>query len=200
MNNTILDHADKAVQFAQGLGAQYCDVRAEEQTLKSALIENQSVEYTRESKDVGLGIRLIKNGAWAFCSVTNPESWDHVKGKISETVKNAQHYGENKRNKITLAPNNSEKITIRYPVIDEPELGEIIKLGSECSKIISETPRIIRSTVHPWFMKSSKYFASTEGAKILQNFTDVIMDMSAVAHESGLTQSVNITKGGRGGM
>ncbi len=199
MDSSILDYAEKAVRFAQDLGAQYCDARAEEQTLKSVLIENQSVEHTRESNDVGLGIRLIKNGAWAFCSITNPESWNRVKGKVSETAKNAQHYGEGKQNKISLAPNDSREITVDYPVINDPQLEEITELGLECSKIISGTPRIIRSIVHPWFVKNSKYFASTEGAKILQNFTDVVTDMNAVSHESGLTQSVNITEGGRGG-
>ena len=200
MENSILDYADKTIQFTQDLGVQYCDVRAEDQTLKSVLIENQSVEHTRESNDIGLGIRLIKNGAWAFCSITNPESWEHVKDKISETVKNVQHYGENKQNKIRLAPNNSKKITIDYTVINESELEEITKLGFECSKIISDTPRIIKSIIHSRFMKNSKYFVSTEGAKILQNFTDLVMDMNAISHESGLTQSVNIIEGGRDGI
>lgn len=199
MDNSVLDYADKTIQFAQDLGVQYCDVRAEDQTLKSVLIEDQAVEYTRESNDIGLGVKLIKNGAWAFCSITNPESWEHVKDKISKAVKNAQHYGENKQNKIRLAPSNSDKTAIDYPVISEPELEEIAKLGLECSKTISETPRIIKSIVHPWFVKNSKYFANTEGAEILQNFTDVVMEMNAVSHESGLVQSVNITEGGRGG-
>ena len=200
MENSILDYADKTIQFTQDLGVQYCDVRAEDQTLKSVLIENQSVEHARESNDIGLEIRLIKNRVWAFCSITNPESREHVKDKISETVKNAQHYGENKQDKIRLAPNNSKKITIDYTVINESELEEITKLGFECSKIISDTPRIIKSIIHSRFMKNSKYFVSTEGAKILQNFTDLVMDMNAISHESGLTQSVNIIEGGRDGI
>ncbi|MGD8708474.1 MAG: TldD/PmbA family protein, partial [Nitrosopumilaceae archaeon] len=47
---------------------------------------------------------------------------------------------------------------------------------------------------------NSKYFVNSEGAEILQNFSDVVADMAAIAHQSGLTQSVNITEGGRGGM
>ena len=63
-----------------------------------------------------------------------------------------------------------------------------------------EKPRIIKSTVNPWYTINSKYFVSTEGSEILQNFTDVVIDMSATAHENGLTQSINITEGGRGGI
>lgn len=200
MDNSILDYADRAIRFSQDLGVRYCDVRAQEQSLKSVLIENDSIEYTRQSSDAGLGIRLIKNGAWAFCSITNPGSWEHVKDRISETVKNARHHGNGRQNKITLAPNSSDKITVDYPVGKKPELEDITKLGFECSKIISDTPRIIKSIICPWFTNNSKYFANTEGAKILQNFTDVVMDMNAISHESGLTQSVNTTEGGRGGM
>ena len=200
MDNSILDYADKTIQFAQDLGVQYCDVRAEEQSLRSVLIENESVEHTRQSNNIGLGIRLIKNGTWGFCSITNPQSWEHVKSKISETAKNTQYYGENKQNKKALAPNSSDKITIDYPVINEPELEEITKMGFECSRIISDTSRIIKSVIHPWFVKNSKYFVSTEGSEILQNFTDVVMEMNAISHEAGMVQSVNTTEGGRGGM
>ncbi|MDH3192456.1 MAG: TldD/PmbA family protein, partial [Nitrosopumilus sp.] len=45
-----------------------------------------------------------------------------------------------------------------------------------------------------------KYFTSSDGAQIFQKYTDVVIDMIATAHESGLTQSVNITEGGRGGI
>ncbi|MCJ8269215.1 MAG: flagellar hook-basal body complex protein, partial [Psychrosphaera sp.] len=37
-------------------------------------------------------------------------------------------------------------------------------------------------------------------SNITQNFMDVIADLTAVANESGLTQSVNVTEGGRGGL
>ena len=72
-------------------------------------------------------------------------------------------------------------------------------MATEYSKIISEKPRIIKSIVNPWYAVNSKYFVNSEGSEILQNFTDTVVDMVATAHESGITQSVNITEGGRGG-
>ena len=62
------------------------------------------------------------------------------------------------------------------------------------------SPAIIRSVTNPYFVTNSKYFVNSEGSKILQKFFDVIIEMVATAHESGITQSVNITEGGRGGM
>ncbi len=200
MDSHLQDLADEAIRYAMNSGAQYCDVRAELQERKSVLIENGEIEYVRTSKDEGIGIRLVKEGVWSFCSITNPKSIEQIKEIVNDALRNSIHYAENKKDKIDLYPNSINKTKIDYPVLKKPELEEIMKIGFECDKIISNTPRIIRSVVNPWYAINSKYFVNSEGSEIIQNFTDVVIDMIATAHESGLTQSINITEGGRGGM
>jgi len=200
MDSRLQDLADEAIRYAIDSGAQYCDARAELQERKSALIENGEVEHVRTNKDEGIGIRLVKEGVWSFCSITNPKSIEQIKEIVNDALRNSSHYAENKKNKINLYSNSINKIKIDYPVLKKPELEELIKIGFECDKIISDTSRIIRSVVNPWYTTNSKYFVNSEGSEITQNFTDVVVDMVATAHESGLTQSINITEGGRGGM
>jgi len=200
MDSSLQDLADRAIRYAIGSGAQYCDARAEQQERKSALIENGEIEHVRNNNDTGIGIRLVKDGTWSFCSITNPNSFEQIKEIVNDALRNSSHYAEDKKNKINLYPNSINKIEIDYPVLKKPELEELLKIGFECDKIISDTPRIIKSIVNPWFTNNSKYFANSEGSEIVQNFTDVVVDMVATAHESGLTQSINITEGGRGGM
>ncbi len=200
MDSHLQDLADEAIRYAMNSGAQYCDVRAELQERKSALIENGEIEYVRTNKDEGIGIRLVKEGVWSFCSITNPKSIEQIKEIVNDALRNSIHYAENKKDKIDLYPNSINKTKIDYPVLKKPELEELMKIGFECDKIISNTPRIIRSVVNPWYAINSKYFVNSEGSEIIQNFTDVVIDMIATAHESGLTQSINITEGGRGGM
>ena len=200
MDLRLQDLADKAIRYAIDSGAQYCDARAELQERKSALIENGEIEHVRTNKDEGIGIRLVKEGVWSFCSITNPKSIEQIKEIVNDALRNSSHYAENKKNKINLYSNSINKTKIDYPVLKKPELEELIKIGFECDKIISDTPRIIRSVVNPWYTTNSKYFVNSEGSEITQNFTDVVVDMVATAHESGLTQSINITEGGRGGM
>ncbi len=195
----LQDFADKAIKYAQESGAQYCDARAEHQERKSVSIENSEIEHVKTNVDSGIGIRLIKDGAWSFCSISNPESFDQLKEAINKSIKNSSYNSKNK-NKINLFPNPSKKTKIDFPVIKKPEIEDIIKLGLECSKIISQRPNIIKSVINPWFTTNSKYFTNSEGSQILQNYTDTVVDMIATAHESGLTQSVNITEGGRGGL
>ena len=200
MDSSLQDLADKAIRYAIDSGVQYCDARAEQQERKSALIENGEIEHVRTNNDMGIGIRLVKDGAWSFCSITNPNSIEQINDAVNDAIRNSSHYAKNRKNKISLYPNSINKTKIDFPVLKKPELEELIEIGFECNKIISDTPRIIKSIVNPWYTNNSRYFVNSEGSEIIQNFTDVIVNMVATAHESGLTQSINITEGGRGGI
>ena len=197
MDSRLQDFADKTIKYSEKLGIQYCDARAEQQEQKSVLIENNEIEYVRTNDDRGIGIRIIKDGTWRFFSITNPESFEQIKEKIEKSVKDTCN---STKNNIDLYPNISNKTKIDYPVLKKPTLENIINLGLEGSKIILDTPKIIRSIVNPRYTINSKYFVNTEGAGIEQNFTDTVVEMVAVARESGITQSINITEGGRGGI
>ena len=197
MDFELQDLANKATIYAMSSGAQYCDARAEQQERKSAVLENSEVEHIKTNNDSGIGIRLNKKGTWGFCSITNPDSFEQIKDAIDVAIKNAEH---NIKDKKELYSNSVNKTKIDFPVLKKPELEELIKIGTECSKIILEVPKIIKSVVSPWYTNNSKYFTNSEGSEITQNFTDVVVDMIATSHESGLTQSVNITEGGRGGL
>jgi TldD protein len=200
MDSSLIELADKAIQFALTQGVEYCDARAERQMAKSVLIEDGEVEHSRVATDQGIGFRLLKNGAWGFYAVSNPESFEEIKESIKHAIKNSNHYSQNKNNPTKLFPIPINKIKKDYQVLEKPQLEDLIKVGLECDKIILEKPQIKNSIVSSWFTENSKYFVNSEGSEILQNFTDVVIHMTATAHQSGLTQSVNITEGGRGGI
>jgi TldD protein len=200
MDLNLLEFADKAIKYADDAGSQYCDVRAEVQMQKSVLIENGETEFVRTKTDNGIGIRLLKNGTWGFFSITNPKTFDRIRDGINQIIKTTTHNSKNKINLSSMHENSINKIKKNFPVLKKPELEEIIRIGLECDSIIREKQRSIKSTTNPWYTETSKYFTNSTGSEILQNFTDVIIEMMAVAHESGLTQAVNITEGGRGGL
>ena len=200
MDSSLQELADKTIRYVEDAGVQYCDVRAETQTRESLLIENGEINNLKNTKDQGIGIRLLKNGSWGFCSINNPKSFEELRESINKTIKNVRYYSQKKNNHVKLIPININKTKIDFPVLKKPQIEDLIKVGLECDKTILEKPRIIKSSVNPWYSINSKYFVSTEGSEILQNFTDVVIEMSATSHESGLTQSVNVTEGGRGGM
>ncbi len=200
MDSKLQEFADKAVRYASELGIQYCDVRAEQQERESVLIENDQIDHARTNGDKGIGIKIAKNGVWSFCSITNPQSFNQIKEAINNSIRNTTYNKKNKINEINLHPNTVNKTEINFPTIEKPELDELIKIGLECNRIISSTPKIIKSVTNPWYTVNSKYFVNSEGSEILQNYTDTVVDMIVTSHEAGLTQSVNRTEGGRGGL
>ena len=200
MDEKLQDLTDKIIKYAEKSEVQYCDARAEQQLKKSILIENGEIEHIRNLEDKGIGVRLIKNGAWSFCSITNPNSFNDMKEILDKTIKNSNYTQSNKKNKIVLHNNSINKKQINFKVLKKPEIDELIKIGLEYNKIIMNTKKIIKSVTNPYYTINSKYFTNTEGSEILQNFTDVIIEMVATAHDSGQTQLINITEGGRGGL
>ena len=199
MDQDLQDIADKIIKYLDQKNVQYSDVRADQQIKKSALIENKNIEHIKNNENKGVGVRLIKNGTWSFCSITNPNSFDKIKNILDNTIKNSD-YRNIKNKKIKLHSNPVNKREINFPVLKKTDIEELIKIGLECNKIISSTPKIIKSITHASYTTNSKYFVNSEGSEILQNFTDIVMEMVATAHESGQTQSVNLTEGGRGGL
>ncbi|MCA9811254.1 MAG: TldD/PmbA family protein [Nitrosarchaeum sp.] len=199
MNLGLQDIADKAVAYATDKGATYCDARAEEYYRNSAVIENGDIEHIKERTECGIGIRLLNSGAWAFCAFSNPDSFDSIRISIDNALVNSRYAVKTKEEvKLCAIPVNKAKIN--SPVLRKPDMESLLKIGLECSDSISKIPHIIKSIASPWFSETSKYFKSSEGSEILQTHTDTVIDMVATAHESGITQSINITEGGRGGI
>ena len=200
MEDNLEDLAEMAIECATNFGCQYCDVRAENRKNQGFLIENSELEYSSTKNDLGLGIRVLNDGAWGFFSISNPLSTQDVKSGVQEAAKTALNYSAKKKLKSTLAEVSTENKKIEFPVKIIPTIDALLEIGYDCDKIILENKRIIKSQVSIGYSKVSKYFINTEGTKIFQNYTDVVANLAATAHENGITQTVNITEGGRGGI
>ena len=196
----LQEYADKAIQFAVKSGAQYCDVRAEAVTSNGFVLENGEIEHFSSVSEQGLGVRVLANGAWGFCSISDPKSTDEIKSSVEEAVKSALYYASFKKQKIILAEARAfvDKVDLKAARI--PSIEEMTEIAFECDKIIRTRKRINKSSVSIHHDSFSKYFVNNEGSRISQSFDDVIANLSATAHESGVTESVSSTEGGRGGM
>ena len=198
MNEDLEDFAEKAVTFSKERGCSYCDIRAENTSRNGISIENGQIEFSNLQVDRGVGIRILNSGSWGFYSISNPSSDEELRLAVEQAIKNS-HQGVKKQNKIKLSEVQSYQDKIVSPVLVKPTIEDLIQIGFECDKEIRNKKRIIKSQVDISYETSWKYFVSSEGSKINQENTDVIAGLTATAHESGLTESINITEGGRGG-
>lgn len=220
MDGHLEDMACGAVRYASGLpGVAYCDARAETRSGTQVLVENGRIDHVRDVSDSGLGVRILDGGrVWRFVSVSSPESADEVKGAIDcaglgahkgeegPHARKAAHTTTAPRASIALRDIRPRTARITHRAAKSPDPDSIMSLGLECGKAISGMPHITNSVTAPRFETVSKYFTSSEGADILEEYTDTTISMTATATadnaSSGgrITRTVDSTVGGRGGL
>lgn len=107
------------------------------------------------------------------------------------------------KNKVVLADVKVYTDHVSYGFKRDPRESAdgLVKIAKDYDKIIRGTSkRINKSSVSIGYTYVEKFFASSNGARILQEYVDTVAEFSATAHESGLTQNVSGTEGGRGGI
>lgn len=193
----LVDYAEKALKIAQKQGCTYCDVRAEAIQRQEVVVENGQIEHSIAKEDFGLGIRILCDGVWGFFSTSDHKA---LEDGIIHSIKAAKYYANKKTNKVILADISSDERTIRYIQKKEATVDDLTETAFECDKILRSNVKISKSIIHGLITNTIKYFTNTENSKIQQEFTDVTVELTAIAHQFGLTQSVNTTEGGRGGL
>ncbi|MFM8659126.1 MAG: TldD/PmbA family protein [Candidatus Nitrosotenuis sp.] len=185
--------AQKAIRIAHKNGATYCDARIETVIEYGIILENGQQEQSTTLYDTGIGIRVLHDGAWGFFSTTDESK---IENGILSAIRAAK--ATPKKNKVKLAQIPIDKKTINYPVRKNPELVELEMIARDCHNIMREY-KISKDIINGLICQTSKTFESSEGAQITQNYTDCTIDLVAIAR-SGITQSINCTEGGRGGL
>jgi TldD protein len=193
----MLEYAEKAIMLAQKNGCAYCDARVEITKKQGILVEDGQTEYLHTKKDQGIGIRVLCDGAWGFYSTSD---FGALEQGIIDAIKAAKHYAVKKKDKVKLAEIPVYQKKIKYKIKKESNIDSLVKIALECDKIIKNNDAISKSAVSASNSDTSKYFISSEGTKIQQDFADVTVDLTATSRQFGITQSINTTEGGRGGL
>ncbi len=148
----------------------YGDVRVISEEHETIIYKNGKIENLINSFEMGIGIRVMYKGFWGFAS-TNDISVNSIYKTIKKAVSLAKaSYDPNKRGLILSEEdvNKDEFITkIKIDPFAVP-LDEKIKIMESVDRILRSDERI--KLVHQMmnFIKTDKYFASTEGAFIHQ--------------------------------
>lgn len=194
----LIDFAEQTTKFASGNNFEYCDARVEQIEKISVLIENGDIENISIKEDSGIGIRLLADDVWSFFSISNPISFSEIREymtRLKKTTCSKQY-----KNESRLSKSHTIIDKIKYPVKKEADLDWLIQIGYDCDKNMKSKQNISKTITCISTTKTAKYFTNSEGTKINQEYVDTVADLVATAHGYGLTQSVNTTEGGRGGI
>src|SRR3954454_17552243 len=97
------DIASWALNTATQRGATYCDVRIVDDRIRALMTKNGKVAHASHSETLGVGIRVIANGAWGFDSTDNL-SRESVEATAARAVEIAKASATVKNQELVLAP------------------------------------------------------------------------------------------------
>ncbi|MCD6229917.1 MAG: TldD/PmbA family protein [Candidatus Diapherotrites archaeon] len=197
----IHDLVQKTAQYAQtGPQITYCDVRGvigESNTLSMSDSEGK----TDSTNGIGIGIRVLADGAWGYTSSTQLDA-AKLKGKVDQALKIALGLSHAKKDKATVREldpvirSHKTKYKINPLEVDMKEKHEILTHMFDCC----EHEEIIHNQARISAGQTSKWFANTEGSLIETQATKTIISLSAVSHRDGKTSMNYDVKAGIAGF
>jgi TldD protein len=113
------DWGAQALETAKRRGAKYADARVMDIRHRDISTKNGEVGNLAESESLGIGIRVIADGAWGFSS-TDRLTREGIDACAAETVAIAKASALAKHENVSLAPENAYVDTWQNPFLKDP--------------------------------------------------------------------------------
>src|SRR5580698_3705801 len=164
------DWANWAIDTAKRRGASYADARVMDIRHRDIAVKNGEVGTLAESESLGIGIRVIANGAWAFAS-TDRLTREGVQACAAEAVAIAKASALAKRENVALAPEPTYVDTWQNPFLKDPFRIPVERQIEVLLAADKEMRRVKGVTVAEGsmsFRRIEQLFASSSGSSIHQ--------------------------------
>jgi len=164
------DWAHWAIETAKRRGASYADVRVMDIRHRDISVKNGEVGTLAESESLGIGIRVIANGAWGFAS-TDRLTREGVQACAAEAVAIAKASGLAKRDNVALAHEEAYVDTWQNPFLKDPfriPVERQIDLLLAADKEMRRVKGITLAEGSMSFRAIEQLFASSTGSLIHQ--------------------------------
>ncbi|HKN62097.1 MAG TPA: TldD/PmbA family protein [Candidatus Acidoferrales bacterium] len=111
--------ANTAISTARLRGATYADARVMDIRHRDISVKNGEVGNLSESESLGIGIRVIADGAWGFAS-TDRLTLEGIQSCAAEAISIAKASALAKREDVAMAPEKAYVDTWQNPFIKDP--------------------------------------------------------------------------------
>jgi TldD protein len=166
----MFDLTSAAIDAAKLRGASYSDVRAMHLRQRDLTTKNGQVGTLAQSESIGVGIRVLANGAWGFAS-TDKLTRAGVAACVAEAVSIAKASALAKRGDVLLAPEDAYTDSWQSPFRKDPfeipldtQLALLLAADAEMRKVKGVT----LTETDMQFRKIDSWFASSIGSRIHQ--------------------------------
>jgi TldD protein len=160
----------RAVETARAAGATYADARALLRRTQSIHTRNGAADALTDSTDQGVGIRVIADGAWGFAGSASTAPAD-VDATADLAVRIARASASLSPGRVDLAPLEPARAEWSSEFETDPftvPLEDKLALLLDADKAMREVPGIRVAIAEINLVREEKWFASMEGADIVQ--------------------------------
>jgi TldD protein len=162
---------DWALDLAIERGASYAGARIVDDRSRSLATKNGKVSHASDAESLGIGIRVIADGAWGFAA-SDDLSRAAVETAAARALAIAKASARVKSEDVRLAPERPVVAEWSTPVLIDPfttsierNLDLLLKIDSELRAVSGVT--LAETSMN--FRREEQWFASSEGASIHQS-------------------------------
>jgi TldD protein len=159
-----------ALDTAKQRGASYADARVVDDRTRALSTKNGKVSHASDSESLGLGLRVIADGAWGFAA-SDDLSREAVDATATRALAIAKASARVKQENVRLAPEKPVTADWATPIAIDPftisieeNLDLLLKIDRELLSVAGVT--LAETSMN--FRREESWFASSDGADIHQ--------------------------------
>jgi TldD protein len=174
----LKDLAQLALDTATSYGAEFADVRVNRYRRQLIQTENERVARLNDSEDIGVGVRVLANGAWGFAGTSRLDR-DSVMRAAAESVAIAKASATTLRKPVRLLPEPAHVVNFRTPYKIDPfdvPVAEKIGLLMEVNERLLRNKGVAKAEGLMTFRKEERLYLNSDGS-------DLSSEVMTVGHE-----------------
>ena len=201
---TIFEILEKCLQTKTVSQANLVQLRGQKRVMTTCTVKNGVVEEFSNISLNGGGVRVFVDGkSWGFSS-TNVPDFERLEQTLEDALKLAKASSKLKKQKIMLEPVEEVTADVSVPVKRHPRNSsakDIVEIPLAAYKGAKEAgPRVVDVKATYISIEDDKYFLSSEGSRIRQNATRVLLFVNVIAKSNGLLCPAQENLGHTGGL
>jgi TldD protein len=199
----MFDILEKCVQSPRAAQGDVVHLRGQERLMTTCTVKNGTVEQFSHIFLSGVGVRILTDQrSWGFSS-TNCVDLQHVEQALDHALKLARAASSSKDQKIELEPAKDVVTEVKSPVQKPPHAGsaeDIVNISLNACRGAKEHEQIADVKTTYISMEDHKYFVSSEGSRIKQDITRVMLFVNVVAKRHDVIVPASDNVGHTGGL
>ena len=195
---------EKCLQTRIASQADLVQLRGQKRVMTTCTVKNGVIEEFSDISLNGVGVRVFVDGkSWGFSS-TNVFDSEGLEQTLKNAIKLAKASSRLKKQKITLEPVKEVIANVSVPVkkhLRDFSTEDIVGIPLSSYKGAKETgPKVADVKATYISIEDDKHFLSSEGSRIHQNVTRVLLFVNVIAKSNGLLCPTQENLGYTGGL